>query len=100
MRTIDADALMQEVISQGKSAKEQGFVSVYNGLAIACGEIINAPTIEAEPVRHGHWVKIDLRPRNLFYYCDLCRSNAQAITKHCPNCGAKMDAAILTSEGE
>jgi hypothetical protein len=66
--------------------------------AVPVEAIENAPTIEAEPVRHGRWVEdrtelvcsvcgarfsdeITMMNRN-FEYADL---------KFCPECGAKMD---------
>lgn len=53
------------------------------------------PTVDAEPVRHGHWIKandpmsspFDTMKRCL---CSECREWA-AVTSYCPNCGAKMD---------
>lgn len=56
--------------------------------------IAEAPAVDAEPVRHGEWVR-----RNSNVYCTVCNkgyriSNGGANVfkfKHCPNCGAKMD---------
>lgn len=51
------------------------------------------PTIEAEPVKHGRWVK----PYINFYghpchCCSECGFKASYQDKnYCPNCGAKMD---------
>lgn len=59
-------------------------------------ELAYAPTIDAEPVRHGRWVKKGqsfLFPeRFMNYSCSLCGYDIDK-TKHryCPNCGAKMD---------
>jgi hypothetical protein len=53
------------------------------------------PTVDAKPVRHGHWIKandpmsspFDTMKRCL---CSECREWA-AVTSYCPNCGARMD---------
>ncbi len=48
-------------------------------------------TVDAEPVRHGHWVRND----NGTYSCSECQSwipNEQHhYAKYCLFCGAKMD---------
>lgn len=64
-----------------------------NGLLIAKQIVSNRPTIEAEPVRHGGWIKIEptinLQPR---WKCSRikCGGIVHAITDYCPNCGARM----------
>ena len=49
------------------------------------------PTVDAEPVRHGHWVRND----NGTYSCSECQSwipNEQRYyARYCLHCGAKMD---------
>ena len=53
-------------------------------------KIPNAPTIEAEPVRHGKWIAQDETYTR--YFCSECKDrNHQGHEKFCPNCGAKMD---------
>ena len=51
-----------------------------------------APTIEAEPVRHGRWIH-DI---NNLYGCSECfgreTMSHKKLKPYCPNCGAKMDA--------
>lgn len=87
-RLIDADKLTNEIVHK---------YGLRYGDAIL--EIDNAPTVDAEPVRHGRWIKQDGH-----YYCSSC--NAQNFyaylynsdtgeyeqqDNYCPNCGAKMD---------
>ena len=58
------------------------------------------PTVDAEPVRHGHWCVTQAYPHTV--YCSECfKRFAQAHWQvwedgslprdYCPNCGAKMD---------
>jgi PHP family Zn ribbon phosphoesterase len=53
----------------------------------------DAPTIEAEPVRHGRWVSDT--GSWLLGRCSQCREiyswDSLAGSNYCPNCGAKMD---------
>lgn len=57
---------------------------------------LEQPTIEAAPVRHGLWMKIEptisLQSR---WKCSRskCGGIVHAITDYCPYCGARMDAA-------
>ena len=53
-------------------------------------DIEAAPTIEAEPVRHGYWVKY---PHGSGIYCSECHKRRRYKDIHdgyCPKCGAKM----------
>lgn len=56
------------------------------------------PTVDAEPVRHGHWVRND----NGTYSCSECQSwipNEQHYyARYCLHCGAKMDEEKETNE--
>lgn len=56
--------------------------------------ILNSPTIEAEPVRHGKWV--DGRPYtgSRWKVCSECHKSADHPAgghEYCGHCGAKMD---------
>lgn len=50
----------------------------------------NTPTVDAEPVKHGHWY-VD----GGCAYCSNCKNNFKKQimnhAKYCPICGAKMD---------
>ena len=58
-------------------------------------KIENAPTVDAEPIVHGHWV--DEGKKFLPIYCSRCGFGKvyedQRNYAYCPNCGAKMDEA-------
>lgn len=104
MRPIDADALLEnkfEVIDYGDPIE-----------VVEVSDIDDAPTIEAEPVRHGHIVKKkrvigrvehhkcpecshtwqkDKRCKIDEWLCSECgKVLAHNYTNYCPNCGAKM----------
>lgn len=58
-------------------------------------KIDNAPTIDATPVRHGHWTHERLVSTSGGTYavvrCSECKwQHPMLETKFCPNCGAKM----------
>ena len=80
MRLIDADALIKEACAEGA----YGYVDAE--------QIADAPTVYAEPTRHGHWEYGD-------YYdigdvCSVCFWDSQMVQpsyRYCPRCGAKMD---------
>lgn len=85
MRIIDADVLME--------LKWETYTSVGYVEVVAIDDIENVPTIEAEPVRHGHW---EFYPDDNHLRCSVCRleflrEKMPATRKYCPNCGAKMD---------
>ena len=81
MRLIDADALIEEALTEGA----YGYVDAK--------QIADAPTIDAAPVRHGRW--------ECGKPCPVCGENrfkgldadiwADWEPPYCPNCGAKMD---------
>ena len=84
MRLIDADELCADRVSNDPVV-----------IAAKC-----APTIDAEPVRHGEWI---LNPCNLYndatWVCSVCGNEWVLIDgipldnqmNYCPKCGARMD---------
>ena len=81
MRLIDADALIEEALTEGA----YGYVDAK--------QIADASTVDAVPVRHGHWETNSDRPDTLI--CSVCKYGFD-MWKHdphnyCPNCGAQMD---------
>lgn len=87
MRLIDADALPRH----GK-----------RGGIVHWKDIENTPTIDAEPVRRGHWIKATgmMPPEFHGHHCcsecsnfaNMCPpfGNREDLSDYCPNCGAKM----------
>lgn len=86
MRIIDADALAKRM----QYLLRLGYRDAFDFL----NEIDAAPTIEAEPVKHGRWESIEQRP-HLVYKCSECGDiwsyGAVVYCNYCPYCGAKMD---------
>lgn len=82
MRLIDADALAKELM--------------HEGLGYQYNRVINAPTVDAVPVRHGRWIPEVYD--DMFCYCSECGTHEYKETiealryDYCPYCGAKMDA--------
>lgn len=54
--------------------------------------------IDAEPVKHAHWIVIAPRDVNEEpdFSCSscFCISPTRGYTRYCPNCGARMDGEI------
>lgn len=94
MRLIDADAFNHFDYScfDGQLSEDaiQGMDTVLN-------VIDTAPTIDAEPVRHGHWIPW-LNAKDEFgkqftaiHMCSECKTaNHYYPTDYCPDCGADM----------
>lgn len=57
------------------------------------------PAVEAEPVRHGHWIRLEPYGAHHTHRrkCSKCGGiKAQEATRFCPNCGAKMELRTPT----
>lgn len=108
VRLIDANALYNDIKESVEAAKEwreeaqdeeseiracQAF-----GTFIECAlRVKHAPTIEAEPVRHGRWDVKTIWYQRLGMMqseCSVCKfhlSGDLSNWKFCPHCGARMD---------
>lgn len=89
MRLVDADALMREFAKFVRASNNSDFADdpTWNDAVSLLG---SAPTIEAEPIKHGRWVETD-RDDPCYYACSLCGKRSDFKEHYCPNCGAKMD---------
>ena len=96
-RLIDAGALIP-MIKYATTDSEIGVFPIKIGFD-AIAEVINsAPTVEAEPVRHGKWIDegqyADYHPHHA-WRCSECEEHVIEIDtpwfKYCPNCGARME---------
>lgn len=115
MRLTDVDALIDDVkyryckdCDRRKGIKKGKYRVIYEVGDVpcrACGvgdmldELDNAPTIDVEPVKHGHWVEVQRiheTDHTAICECSLCGDtvwvyDGQRAWNYCPNCGAKMD---------
>ena len=96
-RLVDANDLWSDVM-----------MLPHNGDMISSEEveqaIKDAPTVDAEPVVHGRWVK---KTADYVYYyaCSECGEPVlksqwgnDFFSDYCPNCGAKMDGERKDNE--
>lgn len=102
MRLIDADAL-----GIGKAKREAFENPAYaDGWNSAIDIINNAPTADAEPVKHGRWIHTDAAASwDAKDECSACHyATADRIDlsyfNYCPNCGAKMDLEEMIGGAE
>ena len=90
-RLIDADALIHRLLNTKIVA-----ANLFQYANAVTNMIGDAPTIEAEPVRHGYWENANGRPKTYIRKCSVCGKEAYfcgrgCSYKYCPNCGAIMD---------
>lgn len=94
MRLIDAEALKEDALLTPVFRVSLGDVRDVEDL------VDDAPTIEAEPVRHSKWLQHRMSvPKGkgqtyLVYGCWMCHGHVKKRSPYCPSCGAKMDAEV------
>ena len=57
-------------------------------------QIKKAPTVDAEPMRHGYWIfnpKDAIEMMFTLPKCSECGAESPVDGNYCPHCGAKMD---------
>lgn len=95
MRPIDADALVAKMKAYDIWHETEYQDGYFDGFSDGISEVEEAPTIEAELVKHGRWIRPEgycWRPE-----CSECGYYGSAIDEpvipfnYCPHCGAKMD---------
>ena len=93
MRLIDAEAL------ENKLVKTMRYVPKNAVLDVAC-MVNRAPTVEAKPIVHAHWISEDEAEELGHFEWSYCCSNCKEIFwdctesfafSYCPCCGATMD---------
>ena len=90
MRLIDADALLESGICAEYGYNNNGLLLI--PMRDVTNSIRNAPTIDAEPVRHGRWI-YGITLNHEWRKCSECLVSQDIFGcfTYCPNCGAKMD---------
>ena len=85
IRLIDAEVLKERIITPRA-----------NGKAMISVLIDSMPTVEAEPVKHGKWIRLGRTMGVFGYACSECGESVVVknikCELYCPNCGARMDA--------
>lgn len=99
MRLIDADALKKnmgvaEAVKHGNKTEKDWQYSYNTLMRYEIADAIDdAPTIDAVPVVHARWIKIDSSGCN-YWKCSACGYPVGVWSygsHYCPHCGAKMD---------
>ena len=87
-RLIDAEALCNALrIMAGTGAEPDSWADGYDrGIDVALGFVETAPTVDATPVTHAHWIFYSGRCS-----CSHCGRIAEHPLYYCPQCGAKVD---------
>lgn len=93
MRLIDADTILNGELMVVSTV-------AYDAVRAIIEKINNAPTVDAEPVRHGKWTHTKWSNMRHDYSCSLCGCRISGVDPfslsatayyYCPECGAKMD---------
>ena len=86
MRLIDADELRKHAFWECYDNPD------YDYQYVTIDQINYAPTIDAEPIRHGRWIDV-----NDYHIgtCSICGSRwgSVDVMRYCPYCGSRMDEA-------
>ena len=114
MRLIDADKLLNktaelEAVALEQVAKSEPLADIHpsewhrwSGIlqerTAFKYDLMDAPTVDAEPVKHGHWEWNDYGGFGN-YHCTICKyipygkfsRKFSPDYMYCPRCGAKMD---------
>lgn len=105
---IERDLLLAEIKELKKSPWYNGGYGTYErNIRREAIDIIvdlcirSAPAADAQAVKHGKWIKMDIIPDDVDYYCSKCRNFIDIATGretpidrgffYCPHCGAKME---------
>lgn len=96
MRIADVDAFVKPrkewVERERKKKHNEEYRSGYlEGVRVTLFELQDerlAPTVDAEPVRHGHWIA---HRNGKDLQCSECEwsTDFPIVRKYCPNCGSK-----------
>ena len=89
VRLIDANALKAKLKIGTNTATYSDYCNGYcDARQVDLDAIDAAPTIEAEPVRHGRWI---YNGYDEYPTCSYCNQSDTYAEDYCGNCGARMD---------
>ncbi|MCQ2802972.1 MAG: hypothetical protein MJ225_04835 [Bacilli bacterium] len=87
MRLIDKDYVIG-AMEESKKIHGEYSVSINNFIS----SLKSVPTIDAEPVKHGHWIKVGESCGIDILECSICHiQHPRLASEYCCDCGAKMD---------
>ena len=90
-RLIDIDRLCNDLAKRWSIADKKKEDLIRAVMAdVVTPIVVSQPTVDAVPVRHGHWTD-DTGIEGAWNYCSVCGEQAIDLYDYCPNCGAKMD---------
>ena len=111
MRPIDADSLKDDICKKcySNDCKSDATDTITGCYLLET--INNAPTVEAEPVKHGRWIRAEAKgypvKRSSIWYCSECgekikyndtlgryqktKKTVSQVNPRCRKCGARMD---------
>ena len=110
MRLVDVDALKEDyrMANDCKDCKtyvrDCEYDRIYTKMDF-CGWLDDAPTVDAVPVVHGHWIKFGVSDKdgNHQYRCSVCECeeihSPLVKVSYCWNCGARMDGKDGDTDG-
>lgn len=94
MRLIDADVVLQKLALMLNYCESRTMGREVAVLFQVADAVMDCPTIEAEPVRHGEW-RIFRDGCVLLAECSACGTVQSGIAAaqwdYCPMCGCRMD---------
>ena len=98
MRLIAADKL-EDVLAKHQAlyyGDSDYYEGISQGFNLAIYDVKEAQTIDAEPIRHGHWEAHDMSIKDVpTEACSICGEWSYGYYEHyCPKCGALMDEVI------
>ena len=94
MRLIDADELSERLMTAWDTADLEGKKTVSEVMAkVVVPIVVGTRTIDAEPVRHGHWIHKFGYNGERHTICSSCGHDrcGHFNFSFCMDCGAKMD---------
>lgn len=103
MRPIDADLLKTNIAQIAKFCARSDKQKALIGRILFMIDNMptddkDEPTIDMEPIKHGHWIKHRIDdPKSILYgavkdtTCSVCGKSTPYNTEYCMHCGARMD---------
>lgn len=98
-RLVDADELWKQMKELHEKRAEEANMTGDRVVCVTWHDAVtlikNAPTVDAEPVRHGRWIGDICSEcgKDALCDCDKYEIYGTMHSDYCPHCGCKMDEA-------